>query len=139
VLRAGGTFLFSVWDRIEENEFADVTMAALAQVFPSDPPRFMARTPHGYHDKSAIAVDLAAGGFTTQPEIETIAARSRAESARVPAFAYCQGTPWRSEIEARDAARLEEATDAAARAIAARFGTGAVDGKIQAHVVSIEA
>jgi hypothetical protein len=44
----------------------------------------------------------------------------------------------RSEIEARDKTRLEEATDAGAAAIARRFGSGAVDGKIQAHVITIE-
>ena len=58
--------------------------------------------------------------------------------ARVPAIAYCQGTPLRSEIEARDAARLDEATDAATEAIALRFGRGAVDAKIQAHIATIE-
>jgi len=31
-----------------------------------------------------------------------------------------------------------EATDMAAAAIAQRFGRGAVEGKIQAHIVSIE-
>ena len=42
---------FNVWDRIEENEFADdVTERARAGIFPDDPPRFLARTPHGYHD-----------------------------------------------------------------------------------------
>ena len=71
-------------------------------------------------------------------QIETVAARSRAPSPRHPAIAYCQGTPLRSEIEARDAARLGEATDVAAAAIARRFGAGAVDGKIQAHVVIVE-
>jgi SAM-dependent methyltransferase len=139
VLRPGGVFLFNVWDRIEENEFADVVMGALASVFPNDPPRFMARTPHGYHDRSHIAHDLANAGFKTEPRIETVAARSRAKSARDPAIAYCQGTPWRNEIEARDATRLAEATDVAAEALAKRFGRGAVDGKIQAHVVTIEA
>lgn len=34
--------------------------------------------------------------------------------------------------------RLGEATDIAAAAITQRFGWGAVDGKIQAHVVTIE-
>jgi hypothetical protein len=63
--------------------------------------------------------------------------RSRAAAARVPAIAYCQGTPLRNEIEARDAARLGEATDAAADAIARRFGAQEVDGKIQAHVVTV--
>ena len=138
VLKPGGVFIFNVWDRIEENEFADTVTTALASVFPQDPPRFMARTPHGYHDRSAIERDVAAGGFAGAPRIETIAARSRASSPRAPALAYCQGTPLRNEIEARDAARLAEATDMAAEAIAARFGRGAVDGKIQAHIVTVE-
>jgi SAM-dependent methyltransferase len=137
VLRPGGVFLFNVWDRIEENEFADVVTSALATLFPADPPRFMARTPHGYHDRATIERDLRAGGFTTAPEFDTVAARSRAASANIAAIAYCQGTPLRSEIEARDSARLAEATEAAAKAIAQRFGSGPVDGKIQAHVVTI--
>jgi hypothetical protein len=98
----------------------------------------MARTPHGYHDRRTIERDLANGGFIASPRIDTVAARSRATSSRVPAIAYCQGTPLRSEIEARDAARLGEATEIAAQAIAERFGRNAVDGKIQAHVVTIE-
>ena len=54
------------------------------------------------------------------------------------AIAYCQGTPLRSEIEARAATRLGEATDVATTAIAERFGRGSVDGKIQAHIVTVE-
>jgi len=138
VLKPGGAFIFNVWDRISENEFADTVTRALEAVFPKDPPRFLARTPHGYHDRSTIEQDLASGGFTKSPRIATVAARSRAKSARVPAIAYCQGTPLRNEIEARNASRLAEATDVAAAAIAQRFGTHYVDGKIQAHVVTVE-
>ncbi|MGE5649738.1 class I SAM-dependent methyltransferase [Noviherbaspirillum sp. UKPF54] len=137
VLRPGGVFIFSVWDRIADNEFADAVTTALEAVFPHDPPRFLARTPHGYHEQRIIARDLADGGFASLPAIDTVAARSRAASPRIPALAYCQGTPLRNEIEARDATRLEEATEAAAQAIAGRFGPGAVDGKIQAHVVTV--
>jgi len=139
VLRPRGIFIFNVWDRLEENEFAHAVTAAMEDVFRENPPRFRARTPHGYYDRATIARDLAQGGFNASPEIVTIAARSRAESARIPAVAFCQGTPLRNEIEARNAGRLGEATDVAAQAIARRFGDGAVDGKIQAHVVSIEA
>jgi hypothetical protein len=57
----------------------------------------------------------------------------------IPAIAYCQGTPLRNEIESRDASLLEHATDVATAAVSERFGTGAVDGKIQGHVVSIRA
>jgi SAM-dependent methyltransferase len=138
VLRPGGVFIFNVWDRIEENEFADTVTTVLESLFPKDPPRFLARTPHGYYDRPAIEQDLVNGGFTASPQISTVAARSRAESSRVPAVAYCQGTPLRNEIEARDASRLGEVTDLAAEAIAQRFGRGAVDGKIQAHIVTIE-
>jgi len=138
VLDPGGVFIFNVWDRIEENEFADTVTTALASIFPADPPRFMARTPHGYFDREVIEEDLARGGFGKPARIETVAKRSRAESPRVPAIAYCQGTPLRNEIEARDANALEQATDVAAEAIARRFGPTVVDGKIQAHVVTIE-
>jgi SAM-dependent methyltransferase len=138
VLAPGGVFLFNAWDRIAENEFADTVTSALESVFPRDPPQFLARTPHGYHEPRVMMQELASGGFHGTPRIDTVAARSRAASARVPAVAYCQGTPLRNEIEARDAARLGEATDAAAQAVARRFGGGAVDGKIQAHIVTVE-
>jgi SAM-dependent methyltransferase len=137
VLRPGGTLLFNAWDRIEVNEFAHVVTQALARVFPQDPPRFMARVPHGYHDAAVIERDLVQGGFTAAPEWQVLPARSRAASARLPAIAYCQGTPLRNEIEARAGDRLAQATDAAAQAIAERFGNGPVDGRIQALVFSV--
>lgn len=138
VLKPGGSLIFNVWDRISENEFADTVTTALAGIFPEDPPRFLARTPHGYYDRHTIQRDLVNGGFPGLPQIVTLAARSRADSPRVPAIAYCQGTPLRNEIEARDASRLGEATDTAAGAVAQRFGTHAVDGKLQAHIVTVE-
>lgn len=138
VLSPGGVFIFNVWDRIEENEFADVITIALAALFPQDPPQFLTRTPYGYYDHSIIARDLVAGGFTASPQITTVTARSRAASARIPAFAYCQGTPLRNAIEELDASRLDEVTDIAAAAIGQRFGQAEVDGKIQAHVVVVE-
>ena len=138
VLRSGGLLIFNVWDRIEENAFAYTVTTALASMFPDDPPRFLARTPHGYHDLPTIAQDLNAGGFRSSPQFNTVAARSHAASPRVPAVAYCQGTPLRSEIEARDQSLLGAATDLAEEAISERFGAGPVDGKIQAHIVTIE-
>ena len=50
VLKPGGTLLFNVWDTIEHNELAHEVTAALAALFPADPPRFLARTPHGHGD-----------------------------------------------------------------------------------------
>ena len=136
VLRPGGVFLLNVWDRIEENELPMTVTEALAMVFPDDPPRFMTRVPHGYHDIGVIRRDLAAAGFARAPAIDTVAARSRCASARVAAMAYCQGTPLRAEIEARDPSGLDAATDLVEAVLARRFGTAAVDGKIQAQVIA---
>jgi ubiquinone/menaquinone biosynthesis C-methylase UbiE len=134
VLKPGGHFLFSVWDRIEENVFADDVTNALATIFPDDPPRFLARTPHGYHDTDLIRSELEAAGFS-RVLIETRAEQSRASSARLPAVAYCQGTLLRNEIEAREAGTLESATDYAESVIADRHGRGEIAAKIQAHVI----
>ena len=135
VLKPGGRFVFNVWDRIETNEFADVVTQALATGFGSDPPRFMARTPHGYHDRDVIRSDLERAGFA-DITIETVDHISPAPSPRQAAAAYCQGTPLRSEIDARGAPGLEAATDAAADALAKRFGNGAIEGRIRALVIS---
>lgn len=134
MLKPGGRFLFSVWDRIEENVFADDVTNALARIFPGDPPRFLARTPHGYHDTDLIRRDLEQAGFSGVV-IETRAEQSRAPSARLPAVAYCQGTLLRNEIETREAGRLASATDYVEAALAERHGHGEVAAKIQAHVV----
>jgi SAM-dependent methyltransferase len=136
VLTPGGMFLFNVWDRLEENEIPHVVTIALESVFPVEPPRFMARVPHGYHDCHAIRRDLAAAGFNARAQIDTVAARSRAASAWDAAVAFCQGTPLRSEIEARDASALSRATHAAAQAVEARFGRGSVNAAIKAHVIT---
>ena len=138
VLKPGGCFLFNAWDRIEENVFADDVTSALAEFFPNDPPRFLARTPHGYHDIALIRSDLAKAGFSNVT-IETRAEESRAPSPHHVATAYCQGTPLRNEIESRDAEKLEAATDHAASAIARKYGSGEVAAKIQAHVVMARA
>ncbi len=133
VLKPGGRFVFNTWDRIEENAFADVVTQAAAEIFPDDPPRFLARTPHGYHDPDLIRADLAAAGFA-DVRIETVTAVSQADTARDPAYAYCQGTPLRNEIEDRGPGRLDEVTGHAEGAIRARFGDGPVAGQIQGFV-----
>ncbi len=135
VLKPGGCFFFNVWDRIEENDFAATVTDALALMFPEKPPRFLARTPHAYHDIETLRSDLAGAGFADVSN-ETVSAVSRAASARDPAIAYCQGTPLRGEIEALGANKLGPATDRAETVLAQRFGTGPIVGKIQAHVVT---
>jgi hypothetical protein len=66
----------------EENVFADDVTNALAQIFPNDQPRFLARRPNGYHDTALIPSELEIAGFS-RVVIETRAEQSRASP---PAF-----------------------------------------------------
>ena len=136
VLRPGGSLLFNVWDRIERNEVPHVVNDAVATLFPDDPPGFLARTPHGYHDTDRIRVELLSGGFSVPAQIDSLDCRSKAAACTDPAIGFCQGTPLRNEIKTRDPNMLEEATSVAAAAIAARFGEADIDGQIRAHVIT---
>jgi SAM-dependent methyltransferase len=138
VLKTGGRFIFAVWDHIANNHFADVVTESLKAMFPQDPPMFLARTPHGHHDTARIRDELSAAGLRTVA-VETIHHTSKAKSAGDVAIAYCQGTPLRNEIVARDPSRLEEATKTAEAALSKRFGGGTIEGLISAHVIAATA
>ena len=116
------------------NELPHGSPRPLAAVFPDDPPRFLARLPHGYHEVDGFAPTSPAARLHRHRRSRRCAS-CRAPSPRHPAIGFCQGTPLRSEIEARDPGRLDEITDAAAHAIATRFGDGMIEGRMQAHVI----
>jgi ubiquinone/menaquinone biosynthesis C-methylase UbiE len=135
VLKLTGCFLFNVWDRLAANDFSDCVTEAVAAQFPHDPPRFLDRIPYGHFDPDLIREELRQAGFR-RIDVEPVEKISRAPSARDPAVGLCQGTPLRSEIEARDASRLDEVTDKAAEAVAARFGRSSIEGRMRAYVVT---
>jgi len=138
VLRPGGRFLFSVWDRLEENDIPATVNEAVTAAFPDNPPSFMVRTPHGHHDTDILRRYLQDAGFG-HVEVDTVTLRARAASPADPAIGFCQGSPLRHEIEARDPGRLDAVTDAAAQAVARRFGPGPIEGRIQAHIITATA
>lgn len=136
VLKPGGHFVFNVWDRLENNTATQVAADAVCELFQSDPPRFFHRVPFGYHDVDLIREELGAAGFQ-DIELETVRRIGRAENPMEAAIGLCQGTPLRSEIEARG--NLDLATKAAADALLARFGAGPLETPMSAHVVSARA
>ena len=135
VLKPHGRFVFSIWDRLEDNEFAHAVSVAVTALFPNDSPAFLARTPYGFHDMDGICEDLRHVGFSAVT-IEQVEVCSRATSPRDVAIGFCQGTPLGSEIVAGGAQQLGEVTSAVASALATRFGLGQIEGKMKAHVVS---
>jgi len=135
VLTPGGTFLFNLWNGIEDNAFAKVITDAVSALHPEDPPVFLARTPHGHGSPEEIESELRAAGFE-RIELEQRDDVSVAETPDVAAIAYCHGTPLRNEIEARESGGLERATEAATAALREQFGDGPIRGKLSAVVVS---
>ena len=106
-MRAGGAFVFNMWDRIEENDYANVATNVLAERYPVDPAQFFARTPHRHYDTAVYTAELTAAGFT-DIAIEPLDEISVAENPLIPPLAYCHGTPLRSEIEAVNPGGLDE-------------------------------
>ena len=135
VLAPGGRYLLSVWDSHRYNPFGRLAHEVAARFFPADPPQFLRRTPHGYHDTAAIRAALADAGFASI-SVESVSRRGRASSHRDPAIGFCLGSPLRNEIAARDAGQLDRAVEVAAAAVAARFGAGPIETTLRAHVFS---
>lgn len=133
----GGVIVVNVWDELGTNDFARVVTESLARRYPHDPPTFLARLPHGYHDPAIIVADARSAVPDAIIEIETVAARSVASTADQVAVAYCHGTPLRHEILALDPHGLDAATLHASSALAQAFGPTDLDGAITAHVLSV--
>jgi SAM-dependent methyltransferase len=134
LLRPGGRYLLVIWDSLDKNPASKAIHEAVAAEFPSDPPAFLARVPFGYADMELVTADLMAVGFDDL-EFETIGHRSLAPSALDAAAGMCQGSPLRSEIEARDHAALERVTEAAAKALEQFEGPNGLNAPMSAHLV----
>jgi SAM-dependent methyltransferase len=133
VLASGGMLFFNTWAPIDTHEFEVAVMAGLAEVFPDDPPTFLATTPHGYSDPDAVVADVRAGGFD-DVALETVTVEGHAASAADLATGYCTGTPVLAEIEARNG-DVAAVAAVVAKELEARLGAGPLTGRMSAHVV----
>jgi SAM-dependent methyltransferase len=62
VLKPGGRFLASVWDRLEDNPVPRITHETVATFFPADPPQFYT-IPFSLHDVAVVRGWLEGAGF----------------------------------------------------------------------------
>jgi SAM-dependent methyltransferase len=134
VMKPGGRFLFAALAHIRHNPVADCIQAALDDVFPADPPRFLDRVMHGYTNPDMMDDDLTAAGFT-DAVYTAIDRPCTTASAREAVLGYCLGTPLRQEIEARSPGRTECVIDAVAAVLERRFGSGPIKSVVRAQVV----
>jgi ubiquinone/menaquinone biosynthesis C-methylase UbiE len=136
VLRSGGTLLFNVWDRIEENDIARTSHETIASFFPEDPPQFYS-VPFGFHDTGRIRSLLEEAGFR-DVRIDTVPNESRSPSARDASLGLIRGNPVGTDIKDRGTVPIETVIDAVERAIRERFGDPP-RARLRAHVIEARA
>ena len=126
VLRSGGHFAFNVWDRLEDNDFPALVHRVITGATAEAPPDFLTRTPYGYHDRDRLVADLGKAGF--RADLQVCEGHNRGLATDI-ATAFCQGTPFRLELEARPALGVERATELVTRALVHEFGDGVIEGR----------
>lgn len=135
VLVAGGTLLFNVWDRIEDNPHAETNAAVIEGMFPGDPEmRF--RTPYDMHDY-AVLRQLLAGAGLRERVMETKRHPIRGADPRNIAIGQIRGTP-RSALIAQRGVSPDLVIDKASAALAAAGGNPYA-GHAQAVIVEAQA
>ena len=132
VLAPGGRLVFTTWDTLDTHGFERAVMEGVRRAFPDDPPLFLVRVPHGYHDLDRVVADVRAGGFDVV-EVATVTVTGHARSAADIAVGYCTGTPLRAGIASRG--DLAATTALVEEAVVAQLGTGPIAAEMTAHVV----
>ncbi|HVJ10385.1 MAG TPA: class I SAM-dependent methyltransferase [Burkholderiales bacterium] len=137
VLRKGGTFLFNVWDRIEDNPHALVSSELFEQLFPGDAEMQFTRIPYGLHDR-ALLRGLLAGARFEELRIEPRRVEVSLPDAHSLALGGIRGTPRVALIEKRGV-KVDEVIERAAAALAKVGGGKPYRSHAQALVVEARA
>lgn len=132
VLEPGGSFVFNVWDSLARNPFVDVVHRTVVEMFPDDPPGFLA-LPFSYHDLSAIKGELQEAGFT-EIDFAVLPRESRAPSARDVATAFVAGSPLAGQLA--EAGVTDEAFARVEASLVERFGDGEVRAPMQSIAIT---
>ena len=91
VLQSGGVFIFSAWDKLQNNPVMHLCDLALPEFFPVDTPQFF-KIPYSYFDVAVIESDLRNAGFENI-KIENVKLKGAAIKAADVARGISMGTP----------------------------------------------
>lgn len=116
VLRDSGTFLFNVWDGLENNPHGAAAAQVLESLFPGDPAMKFGSIPYQFNDRRRIALMLDQARFR-QEAAETVRMACSCPSARQFATGQLRGTPRGMLLQQRGAS-VEEVIDQVASALA---------------------
>ncbi len=135
VMKPGARFVFNVPAHFRHNPVAARVQQSMEELFPADPPTYLAMVWHGYAENEMVDDELTVAGFT-DAIYTTVDLPYAAESAHVAAKGYCLGTPLRQAIEARVDGDCDGVIESVAAALKRRFGAGPIDSTMRAHVIS---
>ena len=120
VLKAGGRYVFNVWDSHKHNPFGRMAHEIACSFFPVDPPQFY-NVPFGYHQIDPIKEALIAAGFG---ELKIAVVRTEKKIADIAALAagMVLGNPLIDQIKARGGVDPNTVVDAARDRLQREFG-----------------
>jgi ubiquinone/menaquinone biosynthesis C-methylase UbiE len=132
VLKPGGSLLFNVWDRIEENPHAAANARVFSKLFPGDK-EMISTSPYEMYDPALLQRLLSEAGFR---EVSFATKRVQVDgvSARTIAIGHLRGSP-RSLLLEKRGVPIEEVIELTAAAIAAVGGAEPYRASVQAVVV----
>jgi len=132
VLKSGGTFLFNVWDAIEQNDLPQTAHEVIGKFFLDNPPDFY-QVPFSFHDPETIRSLLSAAGFR-DIQLTPLPLAAIAASAEDVAKGLVHGNPIITAIRERNEASVPDIEAALAAAIAAKYGVAPVRARMQALI-----
>ncbi|MBK8787851.1 MAG: class I SAM-dependent methyltransferase [Chitinophagaceae bacterium] len=106
VLKPGGQFLFSTWDKVENNITAYISRQIVTAFFKDDPPEFY-KVPFSMYDPAELEAHLVAAGFGNHT-VQRVSFMGESESAMHIATGFVEGNPIINEIVKHDPSQLEQ-------------------------------
>jgi SAM-dependent methyltransferase len=137
VLRKGGTFLFNVWDGLENNAHGKAAAEVIEALLPGDPAARFGSIPYHFNDRAAIGRLLGDAGFAVEGT-DTVRIACTCPSAREFATGQLRGTP-RSLILQERGIPVDGAIEKVAAALARVGGAAPFRYTPQALVVGARA
>ncbi|MEO8085572.1 MAG: methyltransferase domain-containing protein, partial [Bacteroidota bacterium] len=120
VLKPGGTYIFNVWGKIEDNGMSQTGRQIVSEFFENDPPAFY-NIPYSMHNVEDVLDIIKKGGFT-DVQHEVLTKESIADSAEFMSAGLVEGNPIANAVRERDPAAVEILKAKVFETLVKRFG-----------------
>ena len=132
VLKPGGTFMFTVWGKLEDNRMSGTGREIVQQYFSNNPPAFY-YVPFSMHDVDEVSGMMNKAGF---PDVrhEMLVKDCTAESAEVMAVGLLEGNSIINAIRDRDEGAVSVLKEQVKNTLVERFGDHPCKSTMQAIV-----